>query len=239
MKKETINVYWTAWSAPEEQTSMLLFNSPKKLFKELIKNKTINSKNQTLFSCPAVKDLTKNLYSVSSPISSKFKYEYNNIVSLNENNLIDLIGDTHPNVSNFGPMLVYQAYYIFFAEEPLIARFTNPYFSKTEGYRSTIPGEFDIGKWFRPYPLQYQMWNNSGIFEIKENEDLFYVEFMTDKNINLIRFDYDEEVQNYADQAIMARKIFPSSTLNSLYLRFKNSGIRESLIAKIKKNIKP
>ena len=65
--------------------------------------------------------------------------------------------------------------------------FTPPFFQKP-GYTqdaTILPGEFDVGNWFRPYNFEIQTWSNHGIITLKENEPIFYAEFKTDKKIKL------------------------------------------------------
>ena len=72
---------------------------------------------------------------------------------------------------DFGPNIHIGLDYLFFSDEPVSAFFTPPYFHKPEytNYGSIIPGEFDIGQWFRGYSFEVQMWNQKGEFE-KESD---------------------------------------------------------------------
>jgi hypothetical protein len=237
MNRDSIDIYWSAWSGPEKKMSLFSFNEPKPLFKHLAKNKYPNSKTETFFSCPAVKDMAENIYTVNNPINSLFEYNNKLIKSKLEEDVqyINLSSDAHPNLIGFGPILVYQSFYIFFAKEPLNARFTNPYFSKTNGDYSLIPGEFDIGQWFRPYPTQYQMWKESGTFKIEKDDPLFYVEFMTNKKINFIKFEMTDELHKYSNKAIEAKTKFPFSRLIDHYIRFNQDNTKDLILKAIDK----
>jgi hypothetical protein len=235
MNKDVINVYWAVQINGDEQESpALTFEEPKSLFKTLSRSKHPDSTTQTLFSCPAVQDLFKNVYVVRSPADAEYDYRDKEIVNIN-NSIINLSQDVDPNIKGFGPMFVYQSFYLFFADEPVVARFTSPYFDKTLGDCSLIPGEFDIGKWFRAYPTQYQMWNESGKFKLNKNDPLFYIEFMTNKKINFIQFEMNKELSDYSNIAIESRYKFPFSRLADHYERFKQNKMRELILNAIDK----
>ena len=70
--------------------------------------------------------------------------------------------------------------------------------AKHTNYGTAVPGDMNIGSWFRPYPLEMQLWGNSGEIKFQENEPLFYVEFDTDKDIILKRFNFNQNLHNYA-----------------------------------------
>lgn len=89
--------------------------------------------------------------------------------------------------------------YSFFADDSLDVSFTPPYFHKPQYLQSgsIIPGEFNVGKWFRPYICEIQMWEEKGNFSLNAGEPLFYAEFKTDRPINFYRFNYSDSLVKY------------------------------------------
>jgi len=97
---------------------------------------------------------------------------------------------------------------------------------------------FNIGSWFRPYFTEIQMWNNHGELIIKENEPIFYVEFLTDKKIKLVRFKYTKKLLTYSQHCVDAPSIFGLNLpLVKRYEKFKQSKMRDIILKEIKENI--
>ena len=82
------------------------------------------------------------------------------------------------------------------------------------------------------------MWDNKGIFEIKENEPLFYVEFKTDRPIILKRFNMNNQLDKIARGSVFSSNLFgKGQTLLSRYVKFNNSGLRDKILKEIKNNL--
>ena len=100
-----------------------------------------------------------------------------------------------------------------------------------------MPGEFDIGQWFRPYIFEVQLWQNKGDLIIDE-EPIFYLSFPSDVNINMHRFNYTENLKKMANGSINANGVFgKGQTLLSRYNRFKSVGLREKILTEIQQNL--
>jgi hypothetical protein len=126
--------------------------------------------------------------------------------------------------------------WIFFAEEPLVADFTAPYFHKPNylKYGSIIPGEMDIGLWFRPYNAEIMTWDNSGEIVFLENEPLMYVKFNTEKKINLIKFNMNNNLRKYAEACVYSPVAYGANmSLSKRYERFKKSKLNELVLNEI------
>jgi hypothetical protein len=118
--------------------------------------------------------------------------------------------------------------------------FTPPMFHqpKYTQYGSVCPGEFDIGQWYRPYPLEMQMWGDKGIINLEHNEPLFYAEFKTDKKINLIRYRMTNRLSSYVNHCVDTTNYWGKGLgLQERYNRFKVSSMRELILAEIKDNL--
>ena len=102
-------------------------------------------------------------------------------------------------------------------------------------HKVSVPGRFNIGSWFRPYPLEMQFWNNSGEVIFEEHEPLFYVEFETDRPIKLQRFVFTDELQ--ALQTHCIKYYSQEYSLLRRYAQFKKSGMNKLVLHEIKKNL--
>ena len=237
-----INIYYSpVYSGNDDWT--FLFPKPKTLFNNLRENKSDEASNGFMLSCPAISDKTRKILVFNSPMSFKIEYGWNSI----NDNYIRGIGDVLINAEyvrepsfNFGPCISFAMSNIFFADEPVDAYFTPPMFHKPgyTNYGSVIPGEFNVGKWFRPYNFETQMWSNSGVIEVQEGEPLFYVEFKTDRPINLHRFNLSTKTNQYLLANVGSTRIFGrGQTLLSRYKRFEDVGFREKILTEIKNNL--
>jgi hypothetical protein len=242
-KKEPINVYYTKDHQISETVDWdFLYPQPKNLFSELIKERKDIKDLDSFLLCPAIVPKFKKILVFRNSIKSSYEYgsdgekfyikptsnEYINMFFTRKETLIDR------------PTFMSSLSYLFFADSPLSLFFTPPYFHKPEHlqYGACMPGEIDIGQWFRPFNFEFQTWSASGEFHLKDNEPLFYAEFKTDRPILFHRFNLTPELHKYKTANGLSGKIFgPFKTMNEKYERFKQVGYREKILTEIKKNL--
>jgi hypothetical protein len=238
--KDVLNVYWSPFYDRFSNSGdwSFLYPEPKNLFSILMENKNPDSGKSNYFACPAFAQKTKNTYVFFNPINCSYEYNNNEINPLTEN-WIEVESEHEPSVLN-SRLFTFSLRYLFFAEEPLIASFTPPYFSKPEytHYGTILMGDFDIGQWFRPYNFEIQTWSNSGQIHLKENEPIFYVQFQTDKKIKFHRFNENEQLKKYATACVDSKFLFGrNQPLMKDYLRFNRVGMRQKILNEIKSNL--
>jgi hypothetical protein len=244
--KNPITVYYSAsGNTKSESDWSFLYQKPKTLYRELLEYKDENVGKESIFSCPAINKKYKNILVFKN--SMNCSYDFDMTKKDNKNPYIVNTTDNFINASQIrnpiltlGPTIDFSLNYFLFSDEPLVASFTAPFFHKPEymNYGAIIPGEFDIGQWFRSFNLEVQMWNNKGEFHLKEDEPLFYVEFKTDRPIILKSFVMNEYLGNIAKTANTTRLLFGAGeSLNKRYQRFKNVGLRDKVLTEIKKNL--
>jgi hypothetical protein len=135
--------------------------------------------------------------------------------------------------------IVYNMSWLMFADEPLVAKFTAPYFPATSPAKDVIlsAGEFDIGQWFRDFNLDYHVPYGTKELNFEENQPLFYVEFKTDKKIILKRFMLTNEIRNLASECAESRNRYGSFfSLPQRYNMAKESKMSEQILSLIKQN---
>lgn len=244
---EEINVYWAPYFASSEVNSMgdwsLLYPEPTNLYSDILKLKTINDdSHRSFFLCPAIKDNFKSTYVFKSAMSSEYSYEYkDDYLSIEEKskNVLGYDLQRKPTIS-VGPLIRFNLSYIFFAEEDLDVMFSSPNFHKPKytNYGTIIPGQFNIGSWFRPYEFEVQMWNNKGSFILEEDEPIFYAKFITNKKIKLNRFILNEKLLSYSEHCLKSPRTIKSNIpLSERYKRFKESKINNLVLKEIKENL--
>ena len=183
--------------------------------------------------CPSASRKFKKSYMITQPQDSSYFYDFTDkdnpvIAPLTQRALNCNV--VRPSTINAGPTIEFALRYIFFAEESLNARFTPPMFhpAKHTKYGTTIPGDMDIGSWFRPFPLEMQLWGDSGEINFEEGEPLFYVEFDTEREIILKRFSFDQELHNYSKHCVSFYN--QEYSLIKRYNRFKITKMNEMVL---------
>ena len=239
--KKEINVYW--W--PDEPDWNMLYNDPINLLESMYEMKNKDSKKKSMFQCPAFSDKTKRTFFFTSPMDLEYKYDFTDpensyIVPTNENNPFIATSIRRAPTLNKQPLFELSLYFCFFSEEPLTASFTPPFLHNSNLMKQGVPatGSYDIGQWLRPYPLEIMLWNETGILKIKKNEPLFYVEFLTDRPINLRRVNGTETLKGYAKQGANSPSYIESKVpLFTRYETFKKTRMKDLIMKEINNNI--
>ena len=253
MKKEKgpINVYWAPNSVAEDDGAIgnwnMLYEDPVNVFKYWtqfdIKSKT--KEGDSFIKCPAFKNLSKNIYAWNWPIDSSYSYN----AQSTDVNQIEIIPLTESYISCYpprdqtmtvGPSIEFSYRLHMFAEEPVEVMLTSPYLQNVEylKYGFLTAGQFDIGQWFRTLNVEIQLAANKGELHIKKGEPIFYVNFLTDRKINLKRFELTKEIDTYSRKCINAKHMFGyKMPLSESYAIFNKSRTRDILLKKIKENL--
>jgi hypothetical protein len=247
MSSDTINVYWAPDTTHErhEVSWNLLYPEPITLFNELLKQKNSDAGTDTFFSCPATSAKYKKTYVFRNVVEASYNYDFTN--ENKQAHYIEPISPLYlntevarvPTISS-GPLINFNLSYCFFADQPLEASFTPPMFHKPKytHYGTIIPGQFDIGQWFRPYNFEVQMWDRKGQFHLETDEPIYYVEFRTEKKIQFHRFESNSKIYSYQEACARSRGIFGSGmSLVKRYQRFNDSKMRELILKEIKANV--
>ncbi len=241
--KEPINVYWTIdHSVGTQPDWSFLYPKPKTLFSELIEKRNNVKDIESYFLCPAVNTKFKKTLTFNSSSNSSYEFGKNKqgfYINPTSKEFIKTEIVREPAIVD-GATFTFSLNYLFFADDSLDVSFTAPYFHKPKyfNFGTVMPGEFNIGKWFRPYNFEIQMWQESGVFHIEDGEPLFYAEFKTDRPIIFHRFNKNEKLLQYQLANIHSKDIFGLfQTLSEKYEKFKQSGFREKILTEIKKNL--
>lgn len=248
MKKDTVTVYWAPHSTPTEEgigNWNMLYEDPQTLFKYWSQFGIKDEPEASMLQCPAFKNIAKNTYVFNSPIDTSYAFEAQSRLG----HQIVLTPQTKEYISAFiprnqtmsvGPNMEISLRLHMFAEEPLEVMLTGPYLHRTEYTKSGVltSGQFDIGQWFRPINCEIQLFGQSGQIDFKKDEPLFYVKFLTDKKIDLKRFELTAELDTYAKKCIGAKNVYGlKKPLNFYYDKFMKTRTRDIVLKKIKENL--
>jgi hypothetical protein len=253
MNNETITVYWSPITfLLEEESWNMLYQKPISISSELRKLKNENAKSETMFLCPASNDLLNNVFAVYPTMNDKVVFS---------DNLLESVCNSESSFENptFIPTeskinvrcvrktsldgyvnLIYNMGWIFFADEPLIARFTAPYSPPSSPAEGVIlsSGEFDIGQWFRPFNLDYHIPLKTKELSFKEENPFFYLEFFTNKKIIFKKFTNSKKLfslqEEFTKSPSRYKKHIP---LASRYLMSNKSSMSLEVLSEIKRNL--
>jgi hypothetical protein len=136
--------------------------------------------------------------------------------------------------------IAYNMGWIFFADEPVVGKFTAPYYppvAPTEDCRLSA-GKFDIGSWFRPFKLDYHIPTKDTELVFTEDMPLFFVEFETDKKVIFKRFIMTDILENlYLEMSESTARYAAHMPLVNRYKMAKNAKMAEQVLHEIKKNV--
>ena len=253
--EEHITIYWSPspFTKNDEQWTHA-YQEPQSLSSVLRSQKVEDTLKQTssAFACPASNDLYKNIFVFNHAFDTSFKisneessYIYDHSDELNypfflENrstlNLQVLRKPVFKDRINF----VYNMGWLIFASEPVVARFTAPYLPPFSPMKNAIlsSGEFNIGKWYRDFVLDYQVTVGNIDFEFKENDPMFYLELFTDKKIKFKRYMLTETLLNLAKETSATSSRYGKfKSLAHRYLMAEKSLVPQQVLSEIKKNL--
>ena len=226
-------VYWAC-----NEDEWLRAEEPNSVYKTFIKN--IKDKNTQAELCPAVKDYTKNTFSIKS------LYDYSFEISSDTGQVVSKMYDQeffnkHVKVrSDIDKLFSFSQSYIFFTEkkslEMSIGMF--PYLEDNSITKTciTVPGTFDIGRWFRASEFAFYLKDNINKFNIGQDEVYQYIKFNTDDKIIFKQFMVNEKIKKFLSDVIVSknhRKI-KNRPLQEYYSMLKH---KKYIIEEIKNNL--
>jgi hypothetical protein len=242
---DTVTVYWTpAFFKPEENSWSMAYSSPIHVLNEYRKIQNEVEMTRSMFACPGTSGSLKNVYSVNQQFDDVF-----DLPEYIDPNATKYWLDVDSRLSVYVPRpsalkdhisLQYNMGWLMFADEPLIARFTAPYFppkSPTNGAILSC-GEFDIGSWYRPFNLDYHIPLSAKTMSFEKDDPLFYVEFKTDKKVEIKRYVLSERLYALSTESVNAPERYGAfKSLKERYSMSKSALIPEQVLTEIKKNL--
>jgi len=237
LETKKTKIYWAPYISDKKNDWSILYYNPENIFERLKKNLNKEVK-RNLVMCPSVRDLTNKIFAFKNTIQSHFKFnEKNEVIPISKNHINAYI--VHENSLKNCKLFVYNLPLIFFSEHDINMTITSPYFSKAPHlkYGSIVPGKLNISKWFRNMNIEFNLWENVNEFKIEKDEDLFYVNFQCDNEIEFIRFDLTDRLLKIAEVVGKSSDWEKFIPLRERYERFKKSQMHKIVIKEIEKNI--
>lgn len=247
-----ITVYWSPDTCNDSFNHYTLedFNDPIQVAKETFHTQLNDS---YFWQCPSIRDVMRNVFAFTSAhheytdLDSEEIQKFYNDSDLTRQGLEPpIITTTLPvemtcariNSINDHINMMYGRSWTFFADEPVEAKFTAPWLPPVAPTPNAImvPGTFDIGRWFRPFHLEYLVPLSAKSLEFKQNEPFFYLELLTERKIVFKRFDIreSETLKNITSECVLTGVDFGQPYgLPKRYQMFKNKGYRQTILKEL------
>jgi hypothetical protein len=242
MKK--IKVYWAPFIDNPDKNMNLIYEDPQSLHYTLNKKRDKKTQREaSMFACPVVNQSYQNIFVFKNPIKSFYQFKImqnNKLTFMPTENSLDINTFVKPSIEN-NITFEYPLKWIFFCEESLDMVTSAPYFSEAEHltYGAMVPGKLDISKWFRVINIQFNLWDDVTQFRINKNEPLFYTNFVTDNQVELIRFEMNDYLVKHARTIASSGEWEPRVSLLERFERFRLSRTRDLILREIKKQVLP
>lgn len=221
----------------------MLYTDPVNFLDKQKSSRAAQSKADNYLYCPAFKDMFKNTFEFSNcDFTSKYAVteQSNGEFVPQSSSYIDL-EYRRPSSVEDTKMLMLAQQWQFFCEESLMMEVTPPYFSQAKHMENGafVPGTFDIGRWFRPINLEFQLQgDDANTFTLPKGDPMFYVKFNTDRKVVLKRYMLTEEIKKVATSIQATRHLFGNfRPLADRYRDFEKSRTREQVLKLIKQNL--
>ena len=247
---DTLTVYWANGeffdpALNPDNLKHMLHAKPESLLSFIHGEKTPYA-NQT--SCPAMKARLNNVFVLKSAVDEDFEIDLNQVNEVNETDVVvEYPVNSKARVMKFRPTnlkgyynIVYMTTWLFYASEPLLAKLTAPYYPAFSPIPKALlaPGEYDVGRWFRPISLDYHIPLDQNHFVMQKGDPLLFIEFMTDKKIEFKRFEYDSVLHGYVREHIASPSMYgKNKPLEERYQMAEDAQMRDLIMSRIKKNL--
>jgi hypothetical protein len=250
MSNNPLIIYWSpADFAIEETNWNLFYSNPEPVSNILRVKKNKDTKMNLISTCPAVKDRMSNLFVFRSNHEDTFEISSEEMEkaenTTGENIFIPSLSMVGIKKSRTSPLegfysIEYNMSWIFFAEEPVTIKITAPYYPAESPVPGGLfaPGEYDISKWYRPIPFEYLIPKESKEFSIKFDQQLFYVEVITDRKVEFKRYKMTSKLKRLYTEAMKAPNYHGKwKDLASRYLIAERSGFPKIVMSEIRQNL--
>jgi len=228
---------------PGSEDWNMLYDEPKNLYLELVRKKKEKSVGrESFFNCPAVTDRLKSSFIFRNNLDSHVTYDASDPLSpeVIESSGLGAQFVRGTNMAG-GASINFSMAWLFFCEESVEAMTNVPAFHEPSDFSQKgfiSPGKFDISKWFRPIMFEAQFWNPVDSVNILSGDPLFYIEFLTDRPVELKRFKMTQQLNKYSHFCSTTIKRFePRLPLVDRYKRFLNTKTDRLVLKEIKENL--
>jgi hypothetical protein len=224
-------IYWAV-----HENEWLRAKTPEPIYKDFVKN--TNNDEMRIKSCPAIKNYMNNIFKIKSLYDYNFKVNEDQTFSEMYN---QKFFDKHVVIrSQKHKMFSFQQSFCFFTEKKSLEMSAGlfPFLEENNITKNciTIPGTFNIGKWFRVLDFAFNLKTDCDEFKIEEDEIFQYIKFHTDDKIIFKQFKVTKEIESYLIDTDFS-KSFRKFEFRSLDNYYSMINYKKNIIKEIKKNL--
>jgi hypothetical protein len=231
-------VYWSPYEKPNQKASFMSYFEPVLALSIVMSEQTQNpiDRNENLYkNCPAFRDFWHNVFALKLTHDYTLEFDDERVWS---NNFTQEFFDDYIMIRSVKDrMFTIQNLNLFVCEEPLEISIMSAHFEDNNFVNGTriIPGQFDIGKWFRP--LECAFFAKKGVkkIDMKAGDVFCYVKFHSKEKVTIKRFHANSEIKELISDAMMfVRHKKLGSPMVYFYEKMKHSGYKKKFIRIVK-----
>lgn len=237
-------IYWGASSFHEQ--IYLGLQGPVSSFVDVktLSNKLTEKNNWTDFTkCPSIIQFSNNCFSLKSPIDIDFIWDENNILfdyDQHHSDFISRIATSRDLAAGLISLSICP--YMFFSEEDCEMQFSAPGMVDNNFTKNctVMPGQYNIGKWFRGVDFGFFVNNKNTKISIKKGDTIANVRFLTEEKVTFKKFFITPECNSLANLVVNYKhsQKFPLNTyLKNMYNDFQSSKIKNQILREINNNL--
>jgi len=243
MIQKPIIIWWGVDTSEESYEEGIRAEEPIPIFKNFLTEYAgVDENTKLLARCPAIVDELTNLYGVKPYYDYKLNIAPNNEITTEDYN--QQFFNSHVLVRS-ARFISFKTNHIFFApfEKSLRMSQVAPSLEDNSFANSTmlIPGQIDIGKYFRALDLPFILKKETSTIQFLRNQICFYVKFHTTRPIVLRQFFFDKKINDYYRPIMkVKRNKYPENTkelLSYYYNLFDKFQFKKKIIKIIEKNL--
>lgn len=240
---KSINVYWSPFTDVQGFNLSHTYLPLRSVFEENFPNRNTNNTTPSFFQCPATSTLMKNTFVMRSPVEQKIRVSGTKAdvsVPKNREKSTHIKAEIFHQPSVVNQKLVYLNHpFIMFSEEDLVATLTAPFFERSNlsTYGMVVPGQFNIGKWFRPLNSEVNLWDGLSDIELSVGDALCYIQMQTERPVNMRRFQINKRLTDIALGLVHNKPLSKLARMSENYRVFEDSKLRKIILSEITENL--
>lgn len=188
--------------------------------------------------CPIFNESIKNTYAIKSIYDYSFKIENNKCISQDYN---QQFFDNHVLIRSIEKKFFsFNIRYIFFTDEDSLDMSVNyPVFEENEITKRciTIPGSFNIGKYFRNLEFPFILKKDFNEFIVNNEDVLYYLKFYTKEKIIFKQFKMTNELRDIMHDNRLANTFNKNKKYISIDLWYNKFKGKKYILDKINQNL--
>ena len=244
INKKPIIIWWGVNTSIVDFEEGIRAEEPIPILKKfLIEYAGINDKTKQMARCPSILDELQNVYGGKPYYDYKLNIDSDDEIITKDHS--QRFFDSHIDIKS-KKLMAFRSNLIFFApyEKSLVMSQVAPSLEDNDiaNKTLTIPGQFDIGKYFRCLEFAFIFKKETSSIQFLREQVYFYIRFHTTRPIIFRQFYWDKEINKY-DRPMMAAKKHkyskdPINTVLPYYYKlFDKFQFKKKIIKIIEKNL--